>query len=163
MELGKLEQSVLRELLRLSELEESHAPQPSFHSATVDLRSSLRRHESTLALMFSPQALHPLSLLRRHARLVEEASQIANECDRPSEREEMMELVRRHRREGETLLSALRELTVKVHTGRAQHEEAERQALLGESKVEGGERSDSSGLAARSSAKAAKDATESLR
>ena len=75
-----------------------------------------------------------------------------------------MEQARRHRTESETLTSALRELTAKVHAGRATQQEAERQALLDEGSLARGALSEGGGgVSARSNKAAAKDATESLR
>ena len=147
----ELEQSVLRELLRLAEASSAgDLPPATFEAASSGVRASLRRH----------------------AEQVDALEQLAAVQDRPSEEEEVRALVRRHRAEAGTLSTSLRELAAKVRSDRSQREASERAALF--APVAGGDSSDGSSapsgassrsgrLSARASAQAARDVTESLR
>ena len=149
--LFELEQSVLRELLRLAEASSAgDLPPATFEAASSGVRASLRRH----------------------AEQVDALEQLAAVQDRPSEEEEVRALVRRHRAEAGTLSTSLRELAAKVRSDRSQREASERTALF--APVAGGDSSDGSSapsgassrsgrLSARASAQAARDVTESLR
>ena len=138
--LVELEQSVLREMLRVAEL----------NTAMVLSHSQ-----------FAEAAASVHSSLRRHASLVEELGQLASECDLPADQAEAERHVRRHRTEGATLAQSLRELTAKVSGNRELQEEAARRALLGGCGTAGGDAT--GGLTARAKAHSARDVTESLR
>ena len=138
-ELSSIEQEVLRELLRLAQLDSSSYSQAVFHSATATLRTSLRKHMG----------------------LVDELEKHATECDRPFDQEVLVTHAHRHRAENATLLSSLRELTAKVLAGR---EENERDALFGgQSEGRGDTHDGKGGISVRAGATAARDVTESLR
>ena len=137
--LEALEAEVLRELLRLAELEAAGGlSQPALHAASASLRATLRRH----------------------AGLADELERLAAECDRPAEQEAATAQARRHRTENATLVSSLRELASKAQASRARHEDDERAALLG---GEGEGVGTGSRPAARAGVGAARDVTESLR
>ena len=149
--LFELEQSVLRELLRLAEANSAGDLHPAtFEAASSGVRASLRRH----------------------AEQVDALEQLAAVQDRPSEEEEVRALVRRHRAEAGTLSMSLRELAAKVRSDRSQREASERAALFAPvagydssdgSSAPSGASSRSGRLNARASAQAARDVTESLR
>lgn len=142
-ELARLEQHLIRELLRIAELDAARTLSPAaFHAATVEMRACLRKHSA----------------------LIETIHVLAWECEKPGDQKAAMDLVSFHQAENRTLANSLRELTVRVHASRAVHEESERQALLDEQRFNSEAAAEGrSGLRARSSAKAAKDLTESLR
>ena len=103
------EQAVLRELVRLAELNTAQAlAEPAFHAASMSIRAQLRAHSAK----------------------VEELELLASEQDRAADVEQAMRHVIRHRNEGATLQASLRDLGGKVRAGRAQQEAAERSALL---------------------------------
>ena len=88
------EQAVLRELVRLAELNTAQAlAEPAFHTASMSIRAQLRAH----------------------AAKVEELELLASEQDRASDVEQAMRHVSRHRSEGATLQASLRDLGGKVH------------------------------------------------
>ena len=87
------EQAVLRELVRLAELNTAQAlAEPAFHTASMSIRAQLRAH----------------------AAKVEELELLASEQDRASDVEQAMRHVSRHRSEGATLQASLRDLGGKV-------------------------------------------------
>ena len=87
------EQAVLRELVRLAELNTAQAlAEPAFHTASMSIRAQLRAH----------------------AAKVEELELLASEQDRASDVEQAMRHVSRHRNEGATLQASLRDLGGKV-------------------------------------------------
>ena len=139
-ELVGLEQDILREMLRLAELNHANSlPAADFEAATAAVRASLRHHAERIQWL-----VH-----------------LASMQDRLSDEEDMRSQVRRHRAESEALTASLRELAAKVRTDRVSRQAAERAALLaGKS-----ERitSVSSGLDGRAHANAARNVTESLR
>ena len=141
------EQAVLRELVRLAELNTAQVlAEPAFHAASMSIRAQLRAH----------------------AAKVEELELHASEQDRAADVEQAMRHVSRHRNEGATLQASLRDLGGKVRTGRAQQEAAERSALLlgTPSPADGG--TGGGGLhqrklSDRAATQAARDVTTSLR
>ena len=87
------EQAVLRELVRLAELNTAQAlAEPAFHTASMSIRAQLRAH----------------------AAKVEELELLASEQDRASDVEQAVRHVSRHRSEGATLQASLRDLGGKV-------------------------------------------------
>ena len=83
------EQAVLRELVRLAELNTAQAlAEPAFHAASMSIRMQLRAH----------------------AAKVEELELLASEQDRAADVEQAMRHVSRHRNEGATLQASLRDL-----------------------------------------------------
>ena len=147
LQLVELEQSILRELLRVAEANGTGDLMPAdFEAASTGLRASLRRHSEQ----------------------VDALEQIAVVQDRLVEEEEVRAHVRRHRAEAVTLAASLRELAAKVRSDRSQREASERAALFAPAagaadSSEGGASSRSGGYTARQSAQTARDVTESLR
>ena len=134
--LVEVEQTILRELLRLAELQNARAlPIDAFERAGAAVRASLRHHSEQVDRL---ESLAPIQ-------------------SRPAEEEQVWAHVRRHRAEGAALASSLRDLASKVRRDRGLQEEAERAALFASAK-DGGQTPMGNSLDARAAAQTARDA-----
>lgn len=142
--LVEVEQGVLRELVRLAELNADNAlDQSEFQATALTMRRQLRAHGEQVSVLET----------------------LANGQERPAQREEAQQHARRHRAEGLALSDSLRDLGLKVQAGTVQREATERAALLLAGAADGGEEGGDgrTRLQQRAAVQAAREATASLR
>ena len=147
LSLVQLEQTVLRELVRLAE---RNAAQPLSLAELQSAAPLLRRK------------------LRQHSEAVEELSELARAHEIPADQAEAGARVARHQAEGGRLADSLRELGTRVQAQRPQQEAAARAELLmggrggGDGALDQGGTGRPEGLGDRVAVASARDTTETL-